>query len=142
MHTVKVLHKLLSQSVPSIHSVRRNAFTAAILALTKSAKAFITSLGRHLDGKAYDKHKIKRMDRLLSNKYLYKERHPIYTVLMQYVLKCVPEPVIAIDWSPLCADQSWHYCVRLFQWAGAILLCMKKFTLNLNSVIEKFSINF
>ena len=108
MHTVKVLHKLLSQSVPSIHTVRLNTFMAAVQALTRGGKATVTSLGRNLIGRVYDKHKIKRMDRLLSNKHLCKESHAIYTALTQRILQCIAEPIIAIDWSPLCADQSWQ----------------------------------
>ena len=106
MHTVKVLHKLLHESVPSIHSVRLNTFMAAIQALTHGAQASVTSLGRGLKGKVYDKHKIKRVDRLLSNKHLYIESHKIYTALARKILVGLPEPIITIDWSPLCADQS------------------------------------
>jgi len=65
MRTTSVLHKLLAQSVP-IHAIRLNAAMAAVQALTHGATATVTSLGRHLVGSAYDKHKIKRMDRLLS----------------------------------------------------------------------------
>ena len=79
MHTVSVLHKLLLRSVPSIHAVRLNALMAAVQAMTLGAKATMTSLGRGLAGRAYDKHKIKRMDRLLSNTHLHQERHAIYT---------------------------------------------------------------
>ena len=108
MHTVKVLHKLLLQSVPSIHSVRLKALLAAVEALTHGAKASVTSLGRGLAGHVYDKHKIKRMDRLLSNPHLYRECHRLYTALTQCLLKGLSEPVIVIDWSPLCADQRWQ----------------------------------
>ena len=48
------------------------------------------------------------MDRLLSNKHLCKESHAIYTALIQRILQCIAEPIITIDWSPLCADQSWQ----------------------------------
>lgn len=108
MHTVKLLHKLLSRSVPFIHTTRLDAFIAAIQALTRGASASVTSLGRNLTGNSYDKHKIKKIDRLLSNKHLYKERHAIYTVLTQQLLNRISQPVISIDWSPLCADQSWQ----------------------------------
>ncbi len=83
MHTVSVLHKLLARSVP-IHAIRLNAAIAAVQALTHGAKATVTSLGRHLAGSAF------------------------YTVLTQHLVKGLPEPVIVIDWSPLCADQSWQ----------------------------------
>jgi len=108
MHTVKLLHKIFRQSVPSIHAVRLHTLMAAIQALTQGANASVTSLGRGLAGKVYDKHKIKRMDRLLSNPHLYQETRTVYSALTQTLLKGLPEPVIAIDWSPLCADQSWQ----------------------------------
>jgi hypothetical protein len=81
---------------------------AAVQALTRGAQATITSLGRGLTGTAYIKHKIKRVDRLLSNPYLYQERHFIYKALSGRLLLGLSEAIIAIDWSPLCADQSWH----------------------------------
>jgi len=108
MHTVKVLHKLLSQSVPSIHATRLAVFMSAVQSLTLGASACVTSMGRGLIGKAYDKHKIKRIDRLLSNKHLYQETRAVYTALTQLLLKGLSESIIAIDWSPLCADQSWQ----------------------------------
>lgn len=106
MHTIKVLHKLFRQSVPSIHATRLRTLMAAVQAITQGAKASVTSLGRGLAGNVYDKHKIKRMDRLLSNKHLYQEAHAVYSALTQALLKGLSEPIIAIDWSPLCADQS------------------------------------
>jgi len=108
MHTVKVLHKLLSQAAPNIHAVRLNTFTSTVQALTQGASATLTSPGRHLSGDAYAKHKIKRIDRLLSNTKLCNESLLIYTALTQRVLTGITEPIISIDWSPLCADQSWQ----------------------------------
>jgi len=108
MHTAKLLHKLLVQSAPSIHTTRLNSVIASVQALAHGARATVTSLGRGLMGKAYDKHKIKRVDRLLSNPQLYQERHLIYCALTQRLLLGLSEAIIAIDWSPLCADQSWQ----------------------------------
>jgi hypothetical protein len=108
MHTVKVLHKLLYQSVPSMHATRFNSFLVVVQSLTQGARASVTSLGRGLPGQAYDKHKIKRVDRLLSNAALYQECHSVYSALTRRLLRGLSEVVIAIDWSPLCEDQSWH----------------------------------
>ena len=107
MHTLSVLRNLIVQAVP-IHATRLKALMAAIQALTLGAKARVTPLGRHVTGTAFDKHKIKRMDRLLSNPHLYQERRNIYTALTQRLVKGLAEPIILIDWSPLCADQSWQ----------------------------------
>ena len=81
---------------------------AAVQALTNGAQATVTSLGRGRMGAAYVKHKIKRVDRLLSNAQLYQERHAIYGAMTGRLLKCLPEVIIAVDWPPSCADQSWH----------------------------------
>ncbi len=108
MLTAKVLHKLLAQSVPSIPATRLNTIMVAVQALTQGARATVTSLGRGLIGKAYDKHKIKRVDRLLSNARLYQERHLIYTALTRRILRGLSEAIIVIDWSPLCADLQWQ----------------------------------
>ena len=108
MHTAKVLHKLLSQSVPSIHASRLKSFIATVQSLSHGASATVTSLGRGLFGPVYDKHKIKRVDRLLSNGQLFQDRHSIYCALTRRLLLGLPEAIIAIDWSPLCADQSWQ----------------------------------
>lgn len=108
MNTTAVLHKLLSQALSSIHAVRLDALMAAVDSLARGAKASVTSLGRGLAGEAYGKHKIKRMDRLLSNQHLYQERLSIYSAVTRQIVSHLSEPIIAIDWSPLCADQSWQ----------------------------------
>ena len=122
MHTTKVLHKLLHQSVPSIHASRLKIFLLAVQALTQGARATVTSLGRGLTGLAFDKHKIKRVDRLLSNALLYRESHAIYCAMTRQILQGLSEAVICIDWSPLCADQSTHL----------LRACMRKFILSQN----------
>ncbi len=86
MHTVAVLHKLLLQSVPAMHATRLNTLMAAVQTLTQGAKASVTSLGRGLAGSVYDKHKIKRMDRLLSNQHLQQETQAIYGALTKQLL--------------------------------------------------------
>ena len=106
---------ILSQSVPSIHTVRLNTFMAAVQALTRGGKATVTSLGRNLTGRVYDKHKIKRMDRLLSNKHLCKESHAIYTALIQRILQYIAEPIITIDGRRYVLTKVGNYCVRLFR---------------------------
>lgn len=108
MHTTKVLHKLLCQSVPSIHASRLKTLLSVVQSVAQGARATVTSMGRGLSGSAYDKHKIKRADRLLSNAALYQESLAIYQAMTRLILKGLSEVVICIDWSPLCADQSRH----------------------------------
>ncbi|MDA1370943.1 MAG: hypothetical protein O2971_09310 [Proteobacteria bacterium] len=108
MHAQLLLHELLRKICPTIHAKRLNTLLAAVQTLSAGAKATVTSLGRGLAGETYDKHKIKRIDRLLSNGHLYQECHLIYKNLTQLVLRGLTEVIVVIDWSPLCADQSWQ----------------------------------
>ncbi len=108
MRTTSILPKFLHNVLPSIHAAHLKVLIAAVEALACGAQARVTSLGLGLSGYTYPKHKIKRMDRLLSNPHLYQERFSIYSAMTNTLVKGLQEPVIAIDWSPLCADQSWQ----------------------------------
>ncbi len=111
MHATKLLHKRLKQSAPAIHLKRLNSFIAAVDSATKGANLTITSLGRGLSGQTRDKHKIKRIDRLVGNGLLYQDRTAIYQTLTRLALANVKTPMIVIDWSPLCGDLS-HQLLR------------------------------
>jgi len=67
MHATKLLHNRLQQSAPEIHQARLNAFISAVHSAVHGARLTIASLGRGLQGTTRDKHKIKRVDRLLGN---------------------------------------------------------------------------
>ena len=108
MHRLPVLHTSLNSSVPSLHKRRRQALVAVVTSLVGGAQASVTSMGRGLSGRVRDKHKIKRTDRLLSDRTLYQEHQPIYSALTQCLTQHLKEPVILIDGSPLCTDQSWQ----------------------------------
>lgn len=108
MYARILLHKTLAARCTGIHAARLKTCWLAVQSLTSGAQATVTSLGRGLPGASYDKHKIKRIDRLLSNPLLHQELKLFYSALGHTLLRGVPEPVVLIDWSPLCADQSWQ----------------------------------
>ncbi len=92
----------------------------AVQAVTQGAQVFITSLGRHLQGNAFDKHKIKRMDRLVANPHVFRERLLIYKAVTTTLLNGLAEPIIVVDWSPLCPINVGIYFERRFPSAGAL----------------------
>ena len=108
MYAIPFLHKTLGKRCTEIHATRLNTCWLAVQSLTEGANATVTSLGRGIAGFAYDKHKIKRIDRLLSNRFLHQELKLFYCALTNLLLKGLSEPIILIDWSPLCANQSWQ----------------------------------
>ncbi len=108
MYARTLLHKTLGKRCHDIHATRLDTCWLTVQALIEGATATVTSVGRGMPGSAYDKHKIKRVDRLLSNPFLHQELPVIYSALTRELLKNMAEPIILVDWSPLCADQSWQ----------------------------------
>jgi hypothetical protein len=108
MYARTLLHKSLGKRCHDIHATRLDTCWLTVQSLIEGAQATVTSVGRGMSGNAYDKHKIKRVDRLLSNSFLHQELPVIYSALTGKLLKNMAEPIILIDWSPLCADQGWQ----------------------------------
>lgn len=54
-------------------------------------------MGRHVPGKAKEKHKIKRVDRLLGNSWLGAERRDIYRCMSHQLLGATCHPNILVD---------------------------------------------
>ncbi|MDO2177187.1 IS4 family transposase, partial [Escherichia coli] len=63
---------------PELHLKRLNSLTLACHALLDCKTLTLTELGRNLPTKARTKHNIKRIDRLLGNRHLHKERLAVY----------------------------------------------------------------
>ena len=122
MYALTLLHKTIGERCPDIHAARMNTCYLAVQSLVEGAKAAVTSLGRGLSGSTYDKHKIKRIDRLLSNQALHQELKTLYSALAGTLLKGLSKPIILIDWSPLCADQSWQLLRAALPVGGRLLV--------------------
>lgn len=101
MHAHSIVKNLLNKAMPRMHAKRREALLAVVYSALDGASLTVTSLGRGIGGSAFEKHRIKRADRLLSNKQLSAERAGIYRALARQVISSSPRPVIHIDWSNL-----------------------------------------
>lgn len=93
------LHKVISRALPQVHTKRMAALFDAIEAVVQGAPLSLTSLGRSLTTKAQVKHNIKKVDRLLGNIHLQKERIYFYQWMTRVVLSKEKQPVILVDWS-------------------------------------------
>ena len=101
MNEVAILNRFLLKVTPNMHKVRRASLASSIASLMKGAAATVTSMGRGIDSDAYEKHRIKQADRLLSNKHLYTESLGIYRAIYQQYASASSRPVILVDWSDL-----------------------------------------
>lgn len=103
MQAVRFLHKAFSLALPNIHAKRLTALMSCVSALLHGHRLTLTSLGRAMPGKAYVKHSIKRVDRLLGNHQLQLERPLFYWRMLGALLGSLHHPVILVDWSPINA---------------------------------------
>ncbi len=110
MHVAKVLHKQL-QKTSSIHKKRLASLFDIVETAMQTQYVTLTGLGRRLSSSIKIKYKIKKVDRLLGNKHLQRERIEIYKQLSRKLIGKRKTPHIIVDWSPL-AEGSYYYLLR------------------------------
>ena len=100
MHAMSLLDKWLQRYAAIGHRARgHHAVVRIVGALLNGGKLALTLLGRHRAGRAFVKHHIKAVDRLLGNPHLHRERRGVYSALARTVLGNVTRPVILVDWA-------------------------------------------
>ena len=99
MHAMRLLEKWLQRNAIIGHQARMGALVRVVGALLSGGRLALTHLGRHRAGRAFVKHHIKAVDRLLGNRHLNRERDGVYRALARTVLGGVARPVILVDWA-------------------------------------------
>ena len=123
MHAQRVCHKIMKNALDWMHTLRRDALNACVLAAIDGRRLSVTGLGRAIDSPAKEKHCIKRADRLLSNINLYREYHDIYHTFTRLIVGATHRPVILVDWSDM------DTCKRHFLLRAAIAIEGRSLTL-------------
>jgi len=108
MHATQILNTVIYEQCQKIHKARWTALMAIVGSCIEGKKLNVTGLGRSLLNTVYEKHNIKRADRLIGNANLHKERKWIHITLARKVISHIVNPVILIDWSPLSQDGTFH----------------------------------
>ena len=111
MNVRRMLTNFIHAVTPTLHAYRRASLTSIVQSACEGSPLTITALGRGISGKAVEKHRIKRADRLLSNTRLQKELPLIYKTLTRLLVASLPRPVILVDWSDLDASGR-HFLLR------------------------------
>lgn len=111
MNVRPILTNFLHSVTPSMHACRRTALEKCIRSASTKNHLSVTSLGRCIEGKAYEKHRIKCADRLLSNVNLQLEIPGIYQSITQLLTHNVEQPVLLVDWSDLDPSKK-HFLLR------------------------------
>jgi Transposase DDE domain len=92
-----------------VHAARLRVLDEAVTSAFNGKPLSLTQLALGLQRETSLRHRVKCVDRLLCNPHLDSERFEIYKVLAERWLTGLPELLIVIDWSPLSADQEWHW---------------------------------
>jgi hypothetical protein len=88
-NAIKLIHNHLINDCPEIHAVRLQSVMDIASALQKSQNLSMASMGRKVDSSSNIKNKIKKVDRLESNRHLHGELEVLYSGLSQYVFKYI-----------------------------------------------------
>lgn len=110
MNATAILNKILPIVSPNMHKSRLKALSACVLSLAEGSFCSVTNIGRGIQSKAFEKHRIKRSDRLLSNHSLRQEALTIYASMCQIFIP-QKQPIISVDWSDLDA-RGEHFLIR------------------------------
>ena len=99
MHTMRLLEKWLQRNAIIGHQARVGALVRVVGALLSGGQLALTHIGRQRAGRAFVRHPIKAVDRLLGKRHLNRERDGVYRALARTVLGGVARPVILVDWA-------------------------------------------
>ncbi|WP_420933992.1 hypothetical protein ACOJR9_16495 [Alteromonas sp. A081] len=111
MNTLSIVNKVISLVSFKMHLSRQKALTACVKSLLNGSAATVTSIGRGIDNNAFEKHRIKRADRLLSNANLLRETPTICAATCPLLCSHILRPVIPVDWSDL-DEYKGHFLLR------------------------------
>jgi hypothetical protein len=106
MHAVTVLQDLLRRCIPTLHEKRLSVLIAAVDSCLRKRRLTLSELARGLESATTVRHRIKRIDRLLGNRWLQDQRLCFYRMLCRQLIAAGSEPIILVDWSDLKPDRS------------------------------------
>lgn len=122
MHAINILHKTLQEASVIKDPRRQMSLLDTVDSVLGNAKLSLTSLGRHMQGEAKVKNKIKKVDRLFNNIHLNNERMDIYKAIASLVLGCFNTIEILIDWSPAAHHDNQILRASVVSEAGSLCI--------------------
>lgn len=142
MCELDILHDSLYQFCPELHLKRLNSLTLACHALLDCKTLTLTELGRNLPTKARTKHNIKRIDRLLGNRHLHKERLAVYRWHASFICSGNTMPIVLLTGLIFVSKNDLWYCELQSHYTVVLLLFMRKRSRFQSNVQRKLMTNF
>ncbi|WEF35275.1 hypothetical protein [Pseudoduganella chitinolytica] len=107
MHAQQIIQKFLADQCSAMHAKRRRCLADAVEAARSGGLAMM-GMSKALESEVSLRYRIKRIDRLLSNAHLAKERVSIFKALAHHLLPHQERIAVIVDWSDLLPDVSQH----------------------------------
>src|SRR4051794_28692010 len=109
MHAGVIVARVIKPCLIELHVKRPSALLRAVSALLVGGVTSLSAIALCLEGSQRLKHRIKSVDRLLSNDALHGARSNIYALLARRWLAGLSQVLLVIDWSDMTADQRWQW---------------------------------
>lgn len=106
MKVSAIINKFLTTVAGTVKKTLRQSLAVGIESVLNQNSLTVTSIGRGIDGTAYEKHRIKQADRLCGNGNLFREATSIYEKICKQWVSNSSRPVILVDWSNLDDDHN------------------------------------
>lgn len=108
MHAGTLVKRLIEGRLEDLHAKSVASVLAAVTAVLRGGHLTLSQLARTLENTVAVRHRIKRMDRLLGNGSVHRQRFPVYQALATRLLSGMHTLLIVVDWSDMTEDQDWH----------------------------------
>ncbi len=99
MRAGRILLQQFAGDLYDVHRGRLRVVFEAVQALLRSGRLSLTSLGRAIADRTAPKHGIKRIDRLLGNEALHRERVLFFHAMARRIIGRAVHPIILVDWT-------------------------------------------
>jgi len=104
MRVEAILRRVLKHCRGEVHLKRFTAVLAVIGGIVEGGRLSLTAIGRALSGRGKPKHDIKRVDRLLSNRKMWRELRLYFRDVAAFVVGTSAKPVVLVDWTKVTDD--------------------------------------
>jgi hypothetical protein len=118
MRVERILRELCGRWVDGVHAVRLKAVLAVVQGIIVAGRISVLAIGRALEGTTSPKHSIKRVDRLLSNGKMLRERWSYFAAAAHRLIRCAT-PVLLVDWTQVA--EGFHALVAAIPAGGRAL---------------------
>lgn len=97
MRDIQILQQTIENQCPEIHKKQLSSLILATKTVLDGSDLTLTKIGSALDTDTTMKHAIKRIDRLLGNRNLRREKESIYKWHASFITRANPFPVVLVD---------------------------------------------